>query len=112
MRAADSPLAFKAYYAGMKVTARFSVPLSGWFANKLWFTPWRVQPSERGLRRQAEWLSGTTPAHFSTRYGHIAGFEAGTGPTVLLVHGWGERAASLGALVRPLTSAGYRVVGI
>lgn len=112
MRAADSPLAFKAYYLGMKVASTFSIPLSGWFANKLWFTPWRVQPSERGLRRQAEWLAGTTPIHFSTRYGQIAGFDAGQGPTVLLVHGWGERAASLGALIRPLAGAGYRVVGI
>ena len=112
MRAADSPLAFKAYYLGMKGAATFSTPLSGWFANKIWFTPWRVDPSERGLRRQAEWLSRTTPARFPTRYGDIAGFEAGAGPTVLLVHGWGERAASLGALIEPLTSAGYRVVGI
>lgn len=112
MRAADSPLAFKGYHAGMKVASTFSIPVSGWFANKLWFTPWRVTPSERGLRRQAEWLSDTTAAHFSTRYGHIAGFEAGTGPTVLLVHGWGERGASLGALIGPLTFAGYRVVSI
>ena len=112
MRAAESPLAFKAYYVGMKAASTFSTSLSGWFANKIWFTPWRVTPSERGLRRQAEWLSGTTPAHFPTRYGQIAGFQAGMGPTVLLVHGWGERAASLGALIAPLTSAGYRVVGI
>jgi pimeloyl-ACP methyl ester carboxylesterase len=112
MRAADSPLAFKAYYVGMKAAATFSIPLAGWFANKIWFTPWRVTPSERGLRRQAEWLSDTRPIRLSTRYGQIAGIEAGAGPTVLLVHGWGERAASLGALITPLTSAGYRVVGI
>lgn len=112
MRAADSPLAFKGYYLGMKLASTFSIPLSGWFANKIWFTPWRVSPSERGLRRQAEWLADTKPAHFPTRYGRVAGFEAGAGPTVLMVHGWGERAASLGALIRPLTSAGYRVVGI
>ena len=49
---------------------------------------------------------------FPTRYGTVSGFTAGAGPTVLLVHGWGERAASLGALIKPLTSAGYRVVGI
>ena len=112
MRAADSPLAFKAYYMGMKLASTFSIALSGWFTNKLWFTPWRVTPSEKGLRRQAEWLFGTTPTRFSTRYGHIVGFEAGMGPPVLLVHGWGERAASLGALVGPLNSAGHRVIGI
>ena len=112
MRAADSPLAFKAYYVGMKAASTFSAPLAGWFANKIWFTPWRVTPSERGLSRQARWLSETTPMLLPTRYGTVSGFTAGTGPTVLLVHGWGERAASLGALIKPLTSAGYRVVGI
>ena len=42
----------------------------------------------------------------------IAGFVAGEGPTVLLVHGWGERGAALGAFVDPLVEAGFRVVGI
>jgi pimeloyl-ACP methyl ester carboxylesterase len=36
----------------------------------------------------------------------------GEGPTILLVHGWGERAATLGALVKPLVARGYRVVGV
>jgi pimeloyl-ACP methyl ester carboxylesterase len=112
MKAAESPLAFKAYYAGMKLASTFSTSLAGWFTNKLWFTPWRVNPGERGLRKQATWLSATRPLHFRSRYGNIAGFEAGSGPTVLLVHGWGERAASLGAFIEPLTAAGYRVVGI
>lgn len=112
MRAADSPLVFKAYYAGMKATATFSTRLAGWFANKIWFTPWKVAPGERGLRRQGEWLSRTQPIRFTTAHGRVAGFEAGAGPTVLLVHGWGERAADLGAFIEPLTHAGYRVVGI
>lgn len=112
MRAADHPLAFKAYYAGIKGAAGFSTELAGWFTHKLWFTPWRVPVSERGLARQAEWLAETSPVAFQTVHGRIVGFEAGTGPTVLLAHGWGERAASLGALIAPLTSAGYRVVGI
>ncbi len=112
MRAADSPMAFKAYYAAMKATAPLSTRLSGWFATKIWFTPWRVNPGERGLRRQKEWLARTRPLEFHSSHGRIAGFEAGSGPTVLLVHGWGERAASLGALIEPLTAAGHRVVGI
>ena len=112
MRAADSPLAFKAFYAGTKVGSGFSTRVAGWFAHKLWFTPWQVKPGERGLRRQTEWLAGTSPVSFDTSHGRIAGFEAGSGPTVLLVHGWGERSASLGAFIGPLTSAGYRVVGI
>lgn len=112
MRAADHPAAFKAYYAGMKLSSRFSTRLAGWFAHRIWFTPWTVKPGERGLRKQAEWLSRTTPVRFATAQGAIAGFEAGSGPTALLLHGWGERAADLGGFIEPLTRAGYRVVGI
>ena len=112
MRAAESPFAFKALYAGTKLASGFSTRVSGWFAHKLWFTPWQVRPGERGLTRQSQWLAGTTAVSFETAQGRIAGFAAGDGPSVLLVHGWGERAASLGAFIGPLTSAGYRVVGI
>ena len=37
-------------------------------------------------------------------------YHWGTGPAVLLVHGWHGRGAQLGAFVAPLVSAGYRVV--
>jgi pimeloyl-ACP methyl ester carboxylesterase len=42
----------------------------------------------------------------------IRGFSSGAGPAVLLVHGWGERAATLGAFIEPLVASGKRVVGI
>jgi pimeloyl-ACP methyl ester carboxylesterase len=112
MRIADHPSAAKALWAATKLAATFSSRLAGRIAYELWFTPWTVDPGERGRAKQAEWLSPTHPVYFGTAAGRIAGFEAGSGPTVLLVHGWGERAASLGAFIRPLTEAGYRVVGI
>ena len=112
VRAADYPLAFKAYYAGMKVSSSFSTRLAGWFAHRIWFTPWTVKPGERGLAKQAQWLSPTTPVRFATPRGRVVGFEAGSGPVALLVHGWGERAADLGGFIEPLTRAGYRVVGL
>jgi pimeloyl-ACP methyl ester carboxylesterase len=43
----------------------------------------------------------------------IAGMKAwswGTGPTVLLVHGWNGRGTQLGGFVEPLIARGYRVV--
>ncbi|MBA3318400.1 MAG: alpha/beta fold hydrolase [Gemmatimonadales bacterium] len=40
----------------------------------------------------------------------LAGWAWGTGPTVVLVHGWGSRASRLSLLAAGLTSAGLRVV--
>jgi pimeloyl-ACP methyl ester carboxylesterase len=37
-------------------------------------------------------------------------YEWGTGPTVLMVHGWGARATHMGRMIEPLVAAGYRVV--
>ncbi len=112
MRAADDPRVFKALFAAMKAAATFSTPLAGRIAEKIWFTPWTVQPGPRGLQKQAAWLAPTRPTRFSSSHGDIAGFEAGSGPVVLLVHGWGEKAASLGGFIEPLVGAGFRVVGI
>lgn len=43
--------------------------------------------------------------------GHqLAAWRWGDGPPVLLLHGWGSSAASLGAFVRPLLEAGFSVV--
>jgi pimeloyl-ACP methyl ester carboxylesterase len=40
----------------------------------------------------------------------LAAWEWGTGPTVVLVHGWGSRAGRLAGLAGPLVAAGLRVV--
>lgn len=112
MRAADSKLAARATWLATKAAAAVSPRLAGPIAAKLWFTPWRVPVGERAARRQAEWLRPTEAVSFEVDGRRLAGFSAGKGPSVLLVHGWGERAASLGAFVTPLVDAGYRVVGV
>jgi pimeloyl-ACP methyl ester carboxylesterase len=40
----------------------------------------------------------------------LAIYEWGTGPTVLFVHDWGSHGLSVGEMISPLVSAGYRVV--
>ena len=40
----------------------------------------------------------------------LAGWEWGSGPTVVLVHGWGSRASRFGGLGAALVEAGFRVV--
>jgi pimeloyl-ACP methyl ester carboxylesterase len=42
--------------------------------------------------------------------GWLALHAWGSGPTILLVHGWGGAAGSMGAFVDPLVDAGFRVV--
>ena len=112
MKLANSrPLLYATLFA-TRLLGRFSARLAGVPAYLLWFIPWRVPVSERGLQKQAGWLEPTQPFALRTSVGRIAGFTAGEGPAVLLIHGWGERAATLGGFIAPLTDAGFRVVGV
>ena len=77
---------------------------------RLWFTPWQIPASPRVVAREAAWLRTTTSTVFRTPVGDLAGYHAGSGPTVLLIHGWGDHAARMGAFVEPLTRRGMRVV--
>jgi pimeloyl-ACP methyl ester carboxylesterase len=101
-----------ATWLAMRLTGRYSSRLGGYFAARLWFTPWQVPTSERALARQKLWLAGTDPISFDVDGLVVDGYSAGRGPAVLLVHGWGERGATMGAFIEPLVQAGYRVVGI
>ena len=112
MKLADSRPILFATVAATRFLGRFSALLAGGPAYLLWFIPWRVPVSERGLRKQAGWLEPTEPFELRTTVGRVAGFTAGDGPLVILVHGWGERAAALGGFIAPLTDAGFRVVGV
>src|SRR3712207_4154199 len=77
---------------------------------RLWFTPWQIPPSPRVVAREEEWLRPTTTTVFRTPVGDLPGYAAGTGPTVLLLHGCGDHAARMGAFVDPLTRRGLRVL--
>ena len=112
MKLASSRPVLYATVAATRVLGKFSARLAGVPAYLLWFIPWKVPVSDRGSRKQAGWLEGTERFTLRTSEGRIAGFTAGEGPLVLLIHGLGERAASLGGFIAPLVDAGFRVVGI
>ena len=95
-----------------QLTGRVSARVSGWFAARLWFTPWPVEAGERAHAREAAWLAPTTPVTFTVPGGTVRGYSTGVGPRVLLVHGWGDRASRLGAFVAPLHAAGFAVVAV
>jgi pimeloyl-ACP methyl ester carboxylesterase len=74
-------------------------------ADRLFTTPPRARRSAAEIE-----LLGTArarPMHVGTR--RIETWLWGTGPRVLLVHGWGGRGAQLGPLVAPLVAQGFSV---
>ncbi len=64
----------------------------------------RIRPSEQ------EFLAGGREFELPISTGTLAAWEWGVGPTVLLVHGWGSRAARFRMLAPLLVDAGFRVV--
>jgi pimeloyl-ACP methyl ester carboxylesterase len=66
--------------------------------------PYRISAEQRELMEQAR--------SFDLEYKHnkIRVYEWGSGPVILLVHGWAGRALQLDAFVTPLLDKGFRVV--
>ncbi|MBI3898774.1 MAG: alpha/beta fold hydrolase [Gammaproteobacteria bacterium] len=75
-------------------------------ANYLWFRPQRHNPPAREEVLLLE--ARCYPLRHAGK--QISVYAWGTGPTVLLVHGWSGRGAQLGEFVQPLVDNGYRVV--
>jgi pimeloyl-ACP methyl ester carboxylesterase len=74
---------------------------------RLWFTP----PPPIPLHRLAQPPPGEeTGVELDGRT--LRATAWGSGPLVLLVHGWGGRSEQLAALVGPLAAAGHRVVAL
>lgn len=112
-RLLDERAEMRATWLAMRAAGVVSARLSGWMAARLWFTPWRVTAGTSSQDREAAWLADTRPTAVPTAEGPLTGFVAGEGTTtVLLVHGWGDRAARLGGFVAPLVAAGHRVIGL
>ena len=83
--------------------SRLSPALAGRLAVH-WFT----QPRRfRRPEREAQFLVGASPVELLP---NVAAWAWGSGPTVLLVHGWEGRGSQLGSFVQPLVEAGYRVL--
>ena len=79
---------------------------------RLWFTAWRIDPGPTVLAREAAWTAAAEPTSIDTPVGRVVGWTAGTGPTVLLVHGWGDYSARLGAFLQPLADRGLRALAV
>jgi pimeloyl-ACP methyl ester carboxylesterase len=77
-------------------------------AEKIFCTP--RSPKRKDVEEEALLLGTPLPVVIGGK--RLAAWQWGDGPTVLLVHGWGGRAAQLTGFVDPLVFAGYRVVAV
>jgi pimeloyl-ACP methyl ester carboxylesterase len=76
------------------------------WAEALFCTPPKHQPRAA----EAAFLASGTRRTLRWQGGDLAAWEWGSGPTVVLVHGWGSRAARLGPIASGLVARGFRVV--
>jgi pimeloyl-ACP methyl ester carboxylesterase len=99
-------LTLTAVRAAFWLLERIAPALGARWAERLWF---RVPRDRRGSRHGRPRPDGD---HFQVpvQGGSVVGWSWGDGAPVYLVHGWGGSAGQLGAFVRPLVAAGYRVV--
>ncbi|MBL4659281.1 MAG: alpha/beta fold hydrolase [Alcanivoracaceae bacterium] len=82
--------------------------LAGVWASKLFFSPRKKHTYSLNLANmKTDWVDFTSTFGYSER---CKVYQAGTGPTVLLVHGWEGSAYSYSVLSEQLVNAGYRVI--
>ncbi|HUH07987.1 MAG TPA: alpha/beta fold hydrolase [Egibacteraceae bacterium] len=87
--------------------------LAGRLALALFCTPISTAAANRSAElRAAEVFASAERFMVQSGGRSLAAYSWGTGPAVLLVHGWAGRATQFRALVGPLTEAGFRAVAI
>ena len=79
-------------------------------AERAWFTPPR--PSDRTRTKDAHALESVEPISVNVEGRARPGFVTGEGPLLILVHGWGGRAAQMLDLAHAAARNGYRAVAI
>lgn len=91
---------------GMKALGRLSPRAAAKVMDRMWFSAPRTHPKAeaRAVLAEGEAL------RFEVHGRRVEGWRWGTGPTVLLVHGWGGHAGQLHAFVKPLVARGLRVL--
>jgi len=98
---------FKAVNLGARMLSRVAPPVAARVLQRIFFTPQKNPMPER----EVNWMKGaeTWRVQFDEKRS-LPLYAWGTGPTVLLVHGFSGRGSQMGAFIAPLLAAGYRVV--
>ncbi|HEX2189960.1 MAG TPA: alpha/beta fold hydrolase, partial [Longimicrobiaceae bacterium] len=91
----------------MAALGRVSPGAAARVAERLFATPRRRRPRPDPTAERL--LARARPLEVAHGGGALRGHAWGSGPTVLLVHGWEATWASLAELVEPLVGRGFRV---
>jgi pimeloyl-ACP methyl ester carboxylesterase len=101
-----------AFQSTFRLTETIAPPLAYRWAINLFLQPMKFQrpPREVALMQGATVTPGQVmPAASAAPLSYIQ-YSWGSGPTVLLVHGWAGRGSQMATFAAPLVAAGYRVV--
>lgn len=123
-RRPEPPLSLVATRLGLRVLAPAAPPLAAWWAERMFLRASRERPSGLGGRGDARGLAlevGFGGGGARCRPGRSRALRCvgstrrlrparSRGDGAAAVHGWAGRGSQLGALVRPLVDAGYRIV--
>ena len=82
--------------------------LTGRIALRLFRTPRKHKTPER----EKSWLASSKAFQIEAGGERLIGWSWGSGPAVLLMHGWEGRGSQMGAFVEPLVEAGFRAITV
>lgn len=105
---AHNPEAPALLRGAMRSLSRVAPALAARLAADLFMRPQRPRPRARELN----WLQDARPEKLPTRFGDLAGWSWGEGPTVVLVHGWNGRGSQLGLVAQAAAAVGFRALAI
>ncbi len=99
------PTVLRSVYA---IARRINTRLAGELARLIFLSPPRSPylDAQHAVLRQADRSTLNIMGH------KVCAYSWGSGPTVLLMHGWGGHAGHMTEFVAPLTQAGYRAVAV
>jgi len=103
------PFAFRMIRWGFPKLERISTRLSGWYFEKIFFTPFRYKTPEKELEAEA-----TAKLFSVTSAGKkVQCYQWGDElkPYVLVAHGWAGRSTQFRRFIPSFNEAGYRVIG-
>jgi pimeloyl-ACP methyl ester carboxylesterase len=103
------PFAFRVIRWGFPKLEKISTRLSGWYFEKIFFTPFRYKTPEKELEAER-----TAQLFSITRAGKkVQCYQWGdeSKPYVLVVHGWAGRSTQFRSFIPKFNEAGYRIIG-